>query len=218
MTLLGWALGLVVRLWLWTLRVEVVHPAAGAADPSRPWVYAFWHGAQLALLARPRRRRTAVLVSLSRDGQLQTGAMRSHGMLVVRGSSSRGGARGLRGLIEAMRGEGTDAAFAVDGPRGPERRAKPGVLAAARAAGAVIVPLGVAAARAKVLERAWDRFVIPLPFSRVVIAAGPCLAPDGATPADVDAAIDDAERVASARLSAVTGRGRAPMLRARAHR
>ena len=48
MTLLGWALGLVVRLWLWTLRVEVVHPAAGAADPSRPWVYAFWHGAQLA--------------------------------------------------------------------------------------------------------------------------------------------------------------------------
>lgn len=216
MTSLGWLLGLFVRLWLSTLRVEIVGPLGVPGD--RPWVYAFWHGTQLSLLARPRRRKTAVLVSLSRDGALQTGAMRSHGMRVVRGSSSRGGARGLRGLIDAMRA-GSDAAFAVDGPRGPERRSKPGVLAAARAAKAVVVPVGVAAARAMVLRRAWDRFLIPLPFSRVVVVLGPALEPEGASGEIVDAAIDRAERTAEERLGArVTSVSGPPILRARAHR
>ena len=170
--LLGIALGLVARLWLSTLRVRVVaHPAlAGVGD--RPWVLAFWHGTQWPLLAWRRRRRTVVLVSLSRDGAMQARALSLQGLRVVRGSSSRGGARGLAQLVRAMKREAADAAFAVDGPRGPLGVVKGGLLVAARATGAVVVPLTGSMQRGLLLRRTWDRFVIAWPFSRVDVVLG----------------------------------------------
>jgi lysophospholipid acyltransferase (LPLAT)-like uncharacterized protein len=131
--LLGLLLGLVVRLWLATLRVRVIrHPGLDRVG-DRPWVLAFWHGTQWPLLAWRRRRRTVVLVSLSRDGALQARALAVQGFRVVRGSSSRGGARGLAMLVRAMKCEATDAAFAVDGPRGPFGVVKGGVIVAREA-------------------------------------------------------------------------------------
>jgi lysophospholipid acyltransferase (LPLAT)-like uncharacterized protein len=171
-TLLGVLLGLLARVWLATLRVHVVtHPALGEVQ-DRPWVLAFWHGTQWPLLAWRRRRRTVVLVSLSRDGAMQARALALQGLRVVRGSSSRGGARGLVALVRTMKRDGADAAFAVDGPRGPRGVVKSGAVVAARLAGAVIVPMGGAVRRGVVLRRAWDRFAIAWPFSRVDVVLG----------------------------------------------
>jgi lysophospholipid acyltransferase (LPLAT)-like uncharacterized protein len=169
--ILGW----LVRAWLWLVRVRVVlHPSLESHEG--PLVWAFWHGSQMALLSQKRRRPTAVLVSLSKDGELQSKVMANHGMLVVRGSSSRRGASGLRGLLRHL-ARGHDVAFAVDGPRGPLHRVKPGVLAC----GYPIVPVGVIYERAITLG-SWDRFQIPLPFSRVTIVAGaPLESPDAET-------------------------------------
>jgi lysophospholipid acyltransferase (LPLAT)-like uncharacterized protein len=171
-TLAGVILGLVARLWLATLRVRVVaHPGLEAVA-DRPWVLAFWHGTQWPLLAWQRRRRTVVLVSLSHDGSMQARALAVQGFRVVRGSSSRGGARGLAAVVRAMRREGADAAFAVDGPRGPRGVVKGGAVVAARAAKAVLVPMTGAVRRGIVLDRAWDRFAIAWPFSRVDVTLG----------------------------------------------
>jgi lysophospholipid acyltransferase (LPLAT)-like uncharacterized protein len=137
-------------------------------------VFAFWHGQQMALLAAPRMAETAVMVSLSRDGSLQTEVMRRAGLVVVRGSSSRGGARALSRIVRLLR-EGTSAAFAVDGPRGPRGVAKPGAALAAAASGAALVPVASAARRTIVVRSAWDRFEIPVPFSQVAVVAGPPL-------------------------------------------
>jgi lysophospholipid acyltransferase (LPLAT)-like uncharacterized protein len=135
---------------------------------------------------------------LSKDGAMQARALALQGLRVVRGSSSRGGARGLAALVRAMR-RGADAAFAVDGPRGPYGFAKPGVFAAARAAGAVIVPMGSAMTRGVVLARAWDRFAIAWPFSRVAVAFGPALPAD--TPREgLEEAIRAANDAAAAAL------------------
>jgi hypothetical protein len=172
----GWILGLVARLWLATLRLEILPSPALLAVMARPWVLSFFHGTQFALLGWKRRRQTAVLVSHSKDGQLQAGALRSLGLVIARGSSSRGGATGLRNLISLARDEGLDIAFAVDGPRGPLGVAKPGALAAARAVGGVLVPMGVYAAHKITLTKAWDRFQLPLPFSRVRVVLGAPLA------------------------------------------
>jgi lysophospholipid acyltransferase (LPLAT)-like uncharacterized protein len=179
--LLGFVLGALVRVWLATLRVRVVtHPGLEEVR-DRPWVLAFWHGTQWPLLAYHRRRTTVVLVSLSRDGAMQAGALSLQGFRVVRGSSSRGGARGLAALVRTMRREGADAAFAVDGPRGPRGVVKGGAVVAARAAGAVLVPVAGAVRRGLVLDRAWDRFAIAWPFSRVDVTLG-----DPVDPAAVD--------------------------------
>jgi lysophospholipid acyltransferase (LPLAT)-like uncharacterized protein len=172
-------LGLVARLWLATLRVRVVVDPALERFGARPWVLSFFHGTQWPLLAWQRRRRTVVLVSLSRDGTMQARALALQGFRVVRGSSSRGGARGLAALVRAMRAEGADAAFAVDGPRGPYGVAKGGAVSAARATGAVLVPMGSAITRGVVLRRAWDRFAIAWPFSRVTVWLGAPIEPDG---------------------------------------
>jgi lysophospholipid acyltransferase (LPLAT)-like uncharacterized protein len=165
-------LGLLARFWVWTLRVSFVCDGALAHAEDRPWVFAFFHGTQFPMLAWRRRKKTVVLVSLSDDGAMQARALAMNGMAIVRGSSSKRGASGLRALITTMRDDDCDAAFAVDGPRGPYGVAKPGVLAAARATGAVVVPMGAHAERAITLKKAWDRFMLPLPFSRVRVVLG----------------------------------------------
>jgi lysophospholipid acyltransferase (LPLAT)-like uncharacterized protein len=141
-------------------------------------VLSFWHGTQWPLLAWKRRKRTVVLVSLSADGVMQARALAVQGLQVVRGSSSRGGARGLAGIVRAMKRQGVDAAFAVDGPRGPRRVAKEGALLAARASSGVLVPMGAAAPHGLTLTRAWDRFVVAWPFSRVAVKLGAPIDPN----------------------------------------
>lgn len=176
--LLGIALGVVARLWLATLRVRVVQHPALAPVQGRPWVLAFWHGTQWPLLAWRRRKRTVVLVSLSPDGGLQARALAIQGLRVVRGSSSRGGARGLAAVVRAMKREGADAAFAVDGPRGPCGVVKGGAIVAARATGGVLVPMAGAVRRGVVLRQTWDRFAVAWPFTRVDVVLGPPVDPE----------------------------------------
>jgi lysophospholipid acyltransferase (LPLAT)-like uncharacterized protein len=176
--ILGVLLGVLARVWLATLRVRVVIDPALAGVECRPWVFAFFHGTQWPLLAFRRRGATVVLVSLSRDGAMQARALGLQGFRVVRGSSSRGGVRGLAALVRRMRADRADAAFAVDGPRGPYGVAKGGAVAAARAVGGVLVPMGGAIERGFVLERAWDRFGVAWPFSRVTVRLGAPIEPD----------------------------------------
>jgi lysophospholipid acyltransferase (LPLAT)-like uncharacterized protein len=168
---LGFLLGCFARVWVLSLRF-VVRESGALGGEARPWSLAFLHGQQLALLGWKRRRRTAVLVSLSRDGDLQARALPCFGLTVRRGSTSRGAVRGLVAIARLLREGSWDAAFAVDGPRGPIGVVHPGVIAAAARAGGVVVPMASAAERKLVLARAWDRFEIPLPFSRVAVVVG----------------------------------------------
>jgi lysophospholipid acyltransferase (LPLAT)-like uncharacterized protein len=171
----GVVLALVARAWLATVRVRV--HGAEMLEGEGAAVLAFFHGTQLLLHKLRRRKRTCVMVSHSRDGELQAAALRALGFDVVRGSSSRGGARALASMVHKLRGRETDAVFAVDGPRGPYGVVKPGALALAEKSGARVIPAGAAARRRIVLDRAWDRFVLPWPFTRVDIVLGAPLSP-----------------------------------------
>jgi lysophospholipid acyltransferase (LPLAT)-like uncharacterized protein len=192
--LLGW----IARLWLATLRIAVVEVGPLPQGPA-PWCLAFFHGTQFPLLAWKRRRATTVMVSLSRDGDLQSGALGTLGLDVVRGSSSRGALAAARRIVRRLRGAERDVAFAVDGPRGPRGQAKGGVCLVARTVGGVIVPMGSAASHSFVFRRAWDRFVLPWPFARVVLTLGPALEAS-ASPEHVTEAIARANGLAEGRI------------------
>jgi lysophospholipid acyltransferase (LPLAT)-like uncharacterized protein len=199
--MLGVILGIIARWWLATLRVRVeVHPALLTEEAGRaPWVLSFFHGTQFPLLAWKRRRTTVVMVSLSKDGEMQARALARLGFDVVRGSTSKEGARGLAALVRKVRRNERDVAFAVDGPRGPYGVPKPGAAFVAARTGAWLVPMGSAVGQGKVFHRAWDRFALPWPFTRVVVTLGPPVHP-GKSASKLRCAIEKANARAASLL------------------
>lgn len=135
-----------------------------------PAVYALWHEHLLPLALAHRGAGVTALVSQHRDGEILTRVLGRLGHQAARGSSTRGGSEGLEAMIRAGR-EGHPLAFTPDGPQGPARRCKPGVLQAAAATGLPIVPLAASSSRGRRLA-SWDRFLIPAPFARVVVSRG----------------------------------------------
>lgn len=181
---------LVLDALLLTLRVEVRSDPGYTArvEAGAPLAYTLWHGRLLPLTWWHRGRDIAALISLSKDGEYIARVVEGWGYRVVRGSSSRGGRRALAEMIRHGR-EGRSLAFTPDGPRGPREKMKAGVLLAAQRAGMPIVPVTAAATRAWWFE-GWDRFLVPKPFSRLVI--------QHAAPVRIDASLDEAglERLA----------------------
>ncbi|MFY9823597.1 MAG: lysophospholipid acyltransferase family protein [Thermoanaerobaculia bacterium] len=134
------------------------------------FILAFWHRHLLLMPYAYRGRRISVMVSQSTDGELIARTVARLGIDSSRGSSSRGGIAGMRSLLRRA-AEGWDIAFTPDGPRGPASEVQSGVILAAASTGLPIVPVAVAASRAKRL-RSWDRFLVPLPLSTVHFVYG----------------------------------------------
>jgi lysophospholipid acyltransferase (LPLAT)-like uncharacterized protein len=177
-----------------TCRLRVVagaeHLDAARAE-GRPVVFAFWHDRLLFAcyyIARhfvARGYPVAVLISPSRDGDLGTRVARHLGAESVRGSASRGGSGGVRGLLKAA-ARGRGLVMVPDGPRGPAHQAKPGTLVVAQLSGAPVLPLTWSADRVWRIK-SWDRLEIPRPFTRVRLAAGePILVPRRLADDDLD--------------------------------
>ena len=164
---------LLIRLLGMTLCYEDVFPS-DAIDPvpgdeiPGPTIYAFWHRSLLACAHRFRNKDIAILISQSFDGELIARTVELLGFKAVRGSSSRGGAAGLRGMAEAYTA-GHRCAITADGPRGPAQVAKPGTAQLARLVGAPWVGTFNAVPLNAWELNSWDRFLIPKPFSKVLL-------------------------------------------------
>jgi lysophospholipid acyltransferase (LPLAT)-like uncharacterized protein len=131
-------------------------------------IYCFWHQCLLSCTVYFRRTRGVILISQSFDGELITRVLRLFGYDAVRGSSSRGGLRGLLGLRSVIEG-GNPAIFTADGPLGPIYRTKMGPILLAHKTGAPIGAFHLEPERAWTVP-SWDRFTIPKPFTRIVVS------------------------------------------------
>jgi lysophospholipid acyltransferase (LPLAT)-like uncharacterized protein len=165
----GVAGALAIRALLGTTRVERVHydRVEHFRRRGEPVIFVFWHGHLLPLVHYHRREGIVVLVSEHSDGEYIARILHHSGFGTARGSSTRGGVRGLRELVRSSRA-GRDLALTPDGPRGPRHEVKVGALAAAQMTGAAIVPLTVSVSSAWRLN-SWDRFLVPKPFATVRI-------------------------------------------------
>ncbi|MBI3608024.1 MAG: DUF374 domain-containing protein [Nitrospirae bacterium] len=133
-----------------TMRLETVNAEAIMARWRRgeASIIAFWHGRQLMLPLAYHGSGLTILISRHRDGELISRAMVAFGFSAARGSTTRGGAVGLRALVDAGR-KGRDVAVTPDGPRGPREVVQPGVIQLARLTGLPIVPLAFGASKKK---------------------------------------------------------------------
>jgi len=131
---------------------------------------AMWHGRMIVPVDAFRNCGWNVLVSPSEDGDISERMLQSFGFKVVRGSSSRGGARALREMLALLDGRGV-VVITPDGPRGPMHSMNPGLAWMARATGRPVIPFGNAADRAWHLG-SWDRFTIPKVGASVAMTYG----------------------------------------------
>lgn len=153
-----------------TYRVKVLHGeiADSIYDRGETPIYCSWHQRWFAgITFLPKRHPVSIMVSRSKDGELISKMIAILGWHVMRGSSSRGGAQALRGLLGCLK-RGIAVGHIVDGPRGPFGEIKPGLLSLAQVSGMPIVPMIISPER-KWSFNSWDRFMIPKPFSKVII-------------------------------------------------
>jgi lysophospholipid acyltransferase (LPLAT)-like uncharacterized protein len=184
LSFIGW---LVVSVWSRTIRIVFLNkdvPERLAAE-GKNFIYAFWHGRQFLLFYSHRGTGVIIPASESRDGEIQAGILKRFGFDVVRGSSKRKGDRALLGLVDGLR-RGKTVALAVDGPRGPVYEAKQGVTYLAGKLDKVIVPVITGAKRFWILEKIWDNYLLPAPFTTGVVLYGDPIVVRGTAEAELE--------------------------------
>ena len=206
-------LSLVRVVWAWSrvVRVTGAEHVAAALVRAPSFIPVYWHQHQLfcvkELLAQRRAGvKLGFLISPSVDGEIGAMIVRNLGALVIRGSSTHTGARALRDYYQALAHEGVSPAITPDGPRGPPWKFKPGAVLLAQLSGRPMIPLSYAASRAWKIK--WDRFVIPVPLSRIAIAIGePVYVEKGLNAAGLERVQLDMER----RLRALFGQAQSAL-------
>jgi lysophospholipid acyltransferase (LPLAT)-like uncharacterized protein len=184
--------GMIRLIWK-TCRVETVlgqqHMDALLAGNS-PFIPCYWHQQQIFCVRylldqaiADKRLKLGYLISPSADGDIATGMFGSQGVHIIRGSATRGGAQALREIYQRIRQDGISPIVTPDGPTGPIFKTKPGVAMLAQLSRAPLLPLAYCASRVWHL-RSWDRFMLPQPFSRVVIVLAAPLTVDKEDMAD----------------------------------
>lgn len=207
----------ILRFWWGTCRIvrvegeQHLRDALAAAPSLLP---CYWHQHELfcsryLLAQQAQGLKLGFLISPSVDGELPAMIARQLGAQVIRGSSTRTGARALRDYYQLLVRDQVSPVITPDGPSGPRFVFKPGALLLAQIAGRPLLPMAYAASRAWLVG--WDKFVIPWPFARIVIAIGapvavPKVLPPGTTleslQADMAAELHRLARLARARLQA----------------
>lgn len=162
----------VLSAWHRTCRFLVIGEAhlRRALDGSPPGLLTTWHFAFPTVLYFFRQLNGVLMVSRSRDGEWAARLAQCLGFQTVRGSSHHGGAQALKAMLHLAR-KGYPAGLIADGSQGPPLVAQKGIVWLASATGLPLVPLSLAADRAWRVP-SWDRTLVPLPFARIVIAAG----------------------------------------------
>jgi lysophospholipid acyltransferase (LPLAT)-like uncharacterized protein len=157
------------------------------------YILAFWHSRFVMMPYVYPDKKIVVLISLHRDAEMLGRILDRFGLEVARGSSTAGGARGVREVVRRVR-NGYDVGIAPDGPRGPRRRVQPGVITLARLTGLPVVPTTFSARPARRL-RSWDRTLVPVPFGRGLFVCGdPLTVPREADRAEQERLRSDLER------------------------
>jgi len=178
--LIKWLPPLAARLIRWLhatvrYRIKVPGPTQRLFQQGKPFILAFWHGRMLLMpfvyqSQFPGGRSVWTLISQHWDGELIARTVANFDISSIRGSSTRGGGPAFEEMVKKIQA-GETVAITPDGPRGPLSHVHSGILRLAQQTGVPIVPVSWSA-RPHCRATSWDRFQVPLPFSRVVAEYG----------------------------------------------
>lgn len=179
-------IGLVFKTCRWTFKGrQEIQPYW---DHKKPLISAFWHGRMLLMpCAWQCPHPFSMLISNHTDGKIIAQSVKYYGIQTIAGSKSRGGTQALRRILKCLK-NGHSIGVTPDGPRGPREVVSQGIVAMARLSGVPVMPCTYAIGHSVVVP-SWDRFRVPLPFSRGVLIWGKPLNPPSpqSTPEDLEA-------------------------------
>jgi lysophospholipid acyltransferase (LPLAT)-like uncharacterized protein len=162
--------------WSWRIRVIESPEVKEYREQGKPFIVAHWHGDELGILHLLKPYHVSCIISTSKDGEIMNKAVQLLGAETVRGSSTRGGTQALKGIIQTKK-KGRRPSVAVDGPKGPIYKVKPGIMQISRLTHLPIAPISFHSSRSHIFEKSWNKSQLPLPFSRVTIKWGPMIPP-----------------------------------------
>lgn len=184
--------GLIRLIWK-TCRIKTIigqeHLDALLSD-GEPFIPCYWHQQQIFCVrylldqaATNNALKLGYLISPSKDGDIATSMFGDQGVHIIRGSATRGGAQALREIYTVIKKDKISPIVTPDGPTGPIYECKPGVAMLAQLSKAPLLPIAYAASGFWCLT-SWDRFMIPKPFSDIVVGVAPALRVDKSDAAD----------------------------------
>jgi len=159
------------KIWFKTCPVQVTRPEIYEkwAYSDRQVIAVTWHRAAIFFVNHFGPIHPMIMFSRSKDGEYLARFAQKFGVQSVRGSSSRGGAEALKEMIDFLKNGGKACATVLDGPRGPARVAKKGMIVLAMETGVPIIPIIWSAPRTWTFKKSWDKTMIPMPFSRIIL-------------------------------------------------
>lgn len=161
----------IIRIIRSTLRIEIV--TDNEYNKNEVYVYGFWHGKIFIPMTNMiiNEKKMINIVSPSKDGEIMATIVEKYKYITLRASSDRDG---LKGLIVALKKikDGYSLGFAADGPKGPAKNVKSGLIYVAQKSGRAIVPVGSAIDSKWIFQKAWDKTEIPKPFSKCAYYIG----------------------------------------------
>ena len=141
--------------------------------PKEKCVFALWHAHQCGVFSCNQGRKTCIMVSNSQDGEIISRAANAMGVETVRGSKTRGGAKASLELIKRIKDENINGAITIDGPKGPNRVVKKGIIEIAKMAQVPVVPaVWWSPQKSFIKFNSWDEFRFPLLGTKLVMLFG----------------------------------------------
>lgn len=172
-------LKLMISSFWWTCRVEKIvgdDYAKALIEKGEPVIPCYWHqmhifGSWYMRKLQQRGLKIGFLISPSVDGEVPAKIVESWGAVAIRGSSNRTGARALKDMYNTIVKDKVSPVTTSDGPTGPVHEFKQGAVMLAQLTQSPMLPVAYSASRYWELKT-WDKFIIPKPFSRIIIAVG----------------------------------------------
>jgi len=192
----------IIKAWFGTCRPRILHEEFHKEFflGTRQFIGVTWHRASIFFCYYYGPFHAMVMFSQSPDGEYMARFAQKCGVIPVRGSSTRGGERGLIQMIRSIQEGQRICSTVLDGPQGPRFKAKKGLLFLAKKTGLPLLPLMWSARSSITLEKTWDKTMIPKPFSEIVISYGPPLfVPKDCNDSEMEVLCSELER----RLNAV---------------
>jgi lysophospholipid acyltransferase (LPLAT)-like uncharacterized protein len=162
-----------IRFMKFCMRIEIQDPNGCMDTDTYPYITVTWHNRLLffpAMFPKYARKKTAALISASRDGQYVADVVRLFGIRSIRGSSSRRGGVALHESLKCLNDK-CNLSITPDGPRGPRYQMSRGPVIMASKTGFPVLPISVNYS-SYWEAKSWDKFQVPKPWAKVTLVMG----------------------------------------------